>query len=64
MIVQAVVGEDGRPRDPLILHSAGELTLVCATLDKFRLWRFEPARRNGTPVSVLYNLTMTFNAQR
>ena len=60
VVVQVVVGEDGRPREPLILSSSGEHTLVWATLEALRSWRFEPARRDGRPEAALYKLTASY----
>ena len=60
VVVQVVVGIDGLPREPLILSSKGEHTLVWATLEALRKWRFEPARRDGKPESALYKLTASY----
>ncbi len=61
VIVQAVIGVDGRPRGPRILDSKGELTLVVASLDALRRWEFKPAERDGEPVEVYYNLAVNFS---
>ena len=37
--------------------------LTEAAVDAMSRWRFEPARRNGVPVSVIYNLTVSFRLQ-
>lgn len=60
VVVQVVVGVDGRPSEPLILESRGEHTLVWATLEALRQWRFEPGRWNGEAESTLYKLTATY----
>lgn len=60
VVVQVVVGVDGLPRQPLILRTNGEPTLVWATLEALREWRFEPARRGGEPEPALYRLTASF----
>ncbi len=63
VVVETIIGEDGRVREPRIVESQGELTLVCATLDALRAWEFEPARREGRPVAVYYQLTINFRTQ-
>ncbi len=60
IVVEVTIGTDGRVRQPRIVESKGELTLVSETLDTLRLWQFEPARLDGEPVAVLYNLTVNF----
>lgn len=60
VIVEAIIGTDGRPYDPVIIETAGELTLVAATLEAMRLWEFEPARFMGEPVEVKFELSVNF----
>ncbi len=60
VVVQVIIDIDGRVREPRILESRGELTLVSATLDALRKWEFRPAEINGQPVEVYYNLTANF----
>lgn len=60
VVVQVIVGVDGRPKEPLILESKGELTLVWAALEALRQWTFEPATRDGVPEPSLYRLTVSF----
>ena len=60
VVVQVIIDTAGVPRDPVILESKGEPTLVAAALEALRLWRFEPARRDGAPVPILYRLTVRF----
>lgn len=58
--VEVVIGKDGHPREPRIVESSGAPTLVCATLDKLRDWRFHPATLEGEAVPVYYNLSVNF----
>jgi TonB family protein len=60
VVVQVVVGVDGRPREPVILDSRGEVTLVYSALDALSGWVFEPGQRDGVAEPALYKLTVTF----
>jgi hypothetical protein len=56
LLLQAVVGEDGRLRDPVAIGSLPGM--VYDALETLRAWRFEPARRAGEPVAVFYELAI------
>jgi TonB family protein len=60
VVVQVIVGVDGRPRDPVILDSRGEITLLYSALDALSRWTFEPGSRDGVPEPTLYKLTVSF----
>ena len=60
VVVEVVVGIDGVPREPLILESKGEHTLVWATLEALQRWRFEPGRRDGVAEPSLFKLTTSY----
>ena len=60
VIIQAIIDKNGEVRDPLILKSEGEFTVVCAVLEAMWQWEFEPGRVNGEPVDVYYNLAYSF----
>jgi len=60
VVVQVIVGVDGRPREPLIVDSLGELTLVWSALEALREWTFTPATRDGVAEAALYKLTVSF----
>jgi TonB family protein len=64
VVVHAIIDKSGRVRDPLILRSEGELTMVLAALETMQKWEFEPAKINGEPVESYYNLTINFRLQR
>lgn len=59
VIVQSIIGENGRLRRIRVLkglsHGLDESAL--ATLCS---WRFKPARLDGEPIEVYYNLTVNF----
>lgn len=61
--VQIIVGTNGRGRVPRIIDYQGELTLVYATLDALRKWKFEPARRDGKPIDAYYFLKANFSVR-
>lgn len=54
-----IIGKDGLLHEPRLL-TRDEAVLGFAAMDKFREWRFEPARVGGEPVRVLYSATVTF----
>ena len=60
VIVEVVVGQDGLPRNPRIVFRKGAVPFLFSTLDAVRKWKFEPAKLNGTPVAVIYNLTVNY----
>jgi TonB family protein len=62
--VQVVVGVDGRPREPVLVESSGEPSLVWSALEALLNWRFEPGRRDGEPEPSLYTLTVSFVVPR
>lgn len=62
VIVQAIIDKSGKVRDPIILKSQGEFTMVCAALEALWRWEFEPATLDGEPIEVFYNLTFNFRS--
>jgi TonB family protein len=65
VIVASVIGEDGRPRQPVILDAkGGGASTRYLALDTLRQWRFEPAKVAGKPVAVSYVLTVNFKRGR
>jgi TonB family protein len=59
VVLWLVVGPDGRPRDLRVLRSLG-LGLDEKAVEAVRQWKFEPARKNGTPVAVRINVEVDF----
>jgi TonB family protein len=59
VVLWVVVGADGRPRDIRIARSVG-MGLDEKAIEAVRQWRFEPARRDGTPVAVQINVEVSF----
>jgi periplasmic protein TonB len=59
VVLYVIVNADGRPRDMRIVRSLG-LGLDEKVLEAVRTWRFEPAMRDGRPVSVQINVEVSF----
>lgn len=62
VILDAVIGEDGRVRDVRILRSIPLLDQ--AAMDAVRRWRFTPTLLNGQPVPVVMNVQVSFVLSR
>ncbi len=62
VILQAVVDVDGRLARIRVLKGLPE-GLSESAVATVKTWRYEPATRNGIPVAVSYNLTISFTLQ-
>ncbi len=60
VIVSVIIGTDGHVHDPHIRRALG-LGLDEKALEAIKLWRFEPARKNGRPVQVAANIEVNFH---
>lgn len=60
IVIEAIVDTDGFAHHPRVVSSEFAPSLVYATLEAARKWRFSPARVNGDPVPVLFKLTFDF----
>ena len=58
VILEIVIGADGRVRDAKVLRSIPLLDQ--AAIDTARQWRYEPTLLNGAPVSVIMTVTVNF----
>jgi protein TonB len=58
VLVEAIIGVDGRVRDARVLRS--NPLLDRAALDAVRDWRYTPARLNGEPVEVFLTVAVSF----
>ena len=61
VIVQALVGPDGRPRQVEVVRSSSHGALDQAALRAVRQWRFEPAVRRGEVVAERVLIPITFS---
>ena len=62
VILEAVIGEDGRVRNLRPLRSVSLLDE--AAMEAVRQWQFTPTLLNGQPVPVVMTVTVTFTLQR
>ncbi len=58
-VLWLVVGPDGRPRDIRVSRSLG-MGLDEKAIEAVRLWKFEPAMKDGKPVAVQINVEVNF----
>jgi protein TonB len=58
VILEAVIGEDGRVRDVRVLRSIP--LLDTAAIEAVRQWVFSPTSLNGEPVPVVMTVTVAF----
>jgi len=59
VMLWAVIGPDGRPRDLRIARSLG-MGLDQKAIDAVAKWRFAPALKDGQPVAVQVNIEVSF----
>jgi TonB family protein len=59
ILLIAVVGEDGRPRDVRVIRPLG-FGLDENAIDAVKQWRFEPGTRDGKPVTVKSTIEVSF----
>jgi protein TonB len=61
VVIDAIIGEDGRVKQTTVLKSVALLDE--AALTAVRQWVFTPTRLNGEPVPVVMTVTVTFRLQ-
>jgi TonB family protein len=59
VVLWLIVGPDGRPHDLRVSRSVG-MGLDEKAIEAVRTWRFEPALKDGRPVSVQINVEVSF----
>jgi protein TonB len=59
VVLWVVVGPDGRTHDIQVVRSLG-MGLDEKAIEAVRQWKFEPARRNNSPVAVQINVEVNF----
>jgi TonB family protein len=62
VILWALIRTDGRPTDLRVVRSLG-MGLDEKALEAVREWRFDPAMKDGTPVSVQVNIEVNFRPE-
>ncbi len=58
-VVTLVVGTDGKPHDIRVQRSLG-LGLDEKAIEAVNLWKFEPGKKDGTPVATIINVEVQF----
>jgi len=59
VVLWVVVGPDGRPKEVRVQRSLG-LGLDEKAVEAVRQWKFEPAKKDGSPVAVQINVEVNF----
>jgi periplasmic protein TonB len=60
VILDVLVDTRGRATEVRIAHSSGHASLDQSALASVRRWRFEPARRSGTPIDMWVQVPVRF----
>lgn len=60
LVVQIVIDKNGQPTLPRIVHALPAPTLSFVALEALKHWQFEPARQNGEPVPIEFDLTVHY----
>ena len=63
VVVEAIVDEDGRLREPVVVQATGEPPLIFASLEALRGWEYEPARKNGEAVPAFQSFQFVFEIE-
>lgn len=61
VVVRALVGVDGQPRQVEIARSSSHRALDQAAVQAVRRWRFQPAMRDGQPVAQTVHIPFDFS---
>jgi hypothetical protein len=62
--IDAVIRRDGRLASPRVIQGATAPTLIYATADSMRKWRFHPAKQNGETVDSVLTLVANYRIAR
>lgn len=60
LVVQIVIDRNGQPTLPRIIRPLPASTMSFIALEALKHWQFAPARHNGEPVPMLYDLTVHY----
>jgi len=60
VVVDTVIDEHGRVRNPTVAESSGNADLDRSAVDTVAQWTFQPATLDGKPVEVYYTITIRF----
>jgi len=62
-VVEAVIDEQGRVREPVVQRGCGHVSLDLAAMEALREWVYQPAIVEGKPVEVFLTVTVNFDRQ-
>jgi TonB family protein len=60
VVIEFIVGRDGRAHTPRIVGDIGAPMVAFATLEAVRQWQFSPATADGKPIDAPYRFTMNY----
>jgi TonB family protein len=60
VVIEFIVGRDGRAHTPRVVDAMGAPILAFATLEALRQWQFAPATADGQPIDAPYRITMNY----
>lgn len=60
IVIEMIVGRDGRAHTPRIVGGLGAPMVAYATLEAVKLWEFKPATADGQPIDAPYRFTMNY----
>jgi TonB family protein len=60
IVIEFLVGRDGRAHTPRIVTDNGAPIVAFATLEAVRQWQFAPATADGQPIDAPYRFTMNY----
>lgn len=64
VVLEIVIDEQGRVRNPAVAESSGNADLDRSALDTIAQWTFQPATLEGRPVAVYYTITIRFTPEK
>jgi protein TonB len=64
VVLNAVIDEQGRVRNPTVAESSGNADLDRSALDTVAQWIYRPATLDGKPVEVYYTITIRFTLDK
>jgi len=60
IVIEMIVGRDGRAHTPRVVGGLGAPMVAYATLEAVRQWEFKPATADGQPIDAPYRFTMNY----
>lgn len=64
VVLEIVIDEQGRVRNPTVAKSSGNADLDRSALDTVAQWTFQPATLEGKPVAVYFTITIRFTPEK